>query len=466
MTRSHAVALAALAVTVVAGGCLPFVAKECDEDRDCPGDSRCNLDEGFCYRIYPGDAAAADRTVAGDAARDAAARDHIADSGVDTGAEAQGFGTGADGLLRIVGQQMLGGALARISGEAGGRTLSAQLLVGTIAPGQRLLLHQSRSELGAYGHYEVVEVVEAFSNILVLATALHHSYVSRNDDDAQAVQVLQLSALEVPEGAVLVTRPWDARSGGVLALEVQGDAVIDGAVEAIGAGYQAPRGACGRACNHGYQGGSGRGSGSSSYGANGTGGGGGGGGTYNSGGGGGHALAGQKGGTDADKERTECSGDWGTGDGGAVAPLGSLGSVAHLGGAGGGGGLDSGGGLPGNGGNGGGLILIRARALTLGPAAHISADGVAGEDTDETSCGGSADGMGAGGGGAGGTVLIETRQAVDLGEAAVSARGGGGGVTAHPTKRGQILGGAGSVGRVGVRAPEVSGRSEPPHESF
>lgn len=229
-------------------------------------------------------------------------------------------------------------------------------------------------------------------------------------------------SLHIQSGHTITVNP-DIR------IKVQGDAIIDGILNAKGQGYIG-----GEATGNG--------------GLSGEGPGGGGGATVESsfitggGGGAGHLAAGMPG-----------AGNGG-GDGGSSYGFSNLEPI-FMGSGGGGAFSPVSGGLPGGpGGNGGGIIQLFAKNITIN--GEINADGLDGGD----GVNGGPNGWyysGGGGAGSGGSIYIKAAETVDIGTNLVHALGGQGGVGGHASNPG----GDASDGRIRVEAKTISGSSNP-----
>jgi hypothetical protein len=323
---------------------------------------------------------------------------------------------------------------------------------GAFAAGQRVLLHQTQAATGPVGQYEYARVAAVGVGTLTLAAPAGAAYVTDATRRAQIVVVAEVGALTVPAGATLTAPAWDGNVGGVLAIDASGAAAVAGAITMTGRGFRG-RGHTGiYRCARGFQGEGQLALGGVNIAANGSGGGGGGAGQDDgAGGGGAYGATGAAGGNGLCGACAEACPIPG-GAGGAAVGSSNLATSLFLGGAGGEGGADEDGCHAGAGGTGGGIVLVRASALTVTGA--ITSGGATGVGGD-SSCAGC--GMGGGGGGAGGAVRLLSIGPMMLGVNQVRATGGlGGGATCGSTS-----GGSGSVGRVGVRAATIAGSTLP-----
>lgn len=293
---------------------------------------------------------------------------------------------------------------------------------GCLVEGDEVLLISMRgagTENTSVGHFELLRVALVQGAEVTFQTPKQGVYGAAGSDADIGIAPGQqrVVLLRVPtygnatlgQSATLRVYAWDGARGGVMAMRVQGELRIDGAINVSGAGYAGgPRTAS--ASTTGRQGESIGGRGSRDTTANFGGGGGGladGMGCRQSGSGGGgagHALTGSAG------VVQDCSGV-----GGGLAGA-SVGDVDRLlfGSGGGAGGTDNvrtdnppGG----QGGNGGGIVLLIANRVT--GSGSIAVRGTDGEgDAPGVECNGASssscwDHSGPGGGGAGGTLRIE-----------------------------------------------------------
>lgn len=299
------------------------------------------------------------------------------------------------------------------------------------------------------GTFELARIQGLSRTSITLTAPLVHGYTSPG---AQILYVPELTNLTITSGGRLLAPAWNGSTGGVLAVVAQGTIQNDGAMYVSGRGA---RGGVGLVDSSGTMGctstsepsprGAARGEGivvgrfgptdsgrSSSIN-------GGGGGVCFGGGGGGGSNGGHggRGGRTAEEDGSRNYRSFG---GGVL----SFSAINHLsfGGGGGAGHTDSPATLH-HGAPGGGVIFIRAAAIT--GSGLISADGGSVPD-------GAASGQG--GGGAGGTILIRTTGAIACG--GLSARGGDGGSLIDD----DFLfspGGGGGGGRILVQAASLSG---------
>jgi len=382
------------------------------------------------------------------------------------------------GATVISGATLINTARAAVSGAAGSTTLWLGETVGAFPVGAQVLIHQTQSRAGDAGRYELRRVVAAEPGSLTLEAALSRGYTTDSlvGARAQAVLVQEYTDLYVSVSGSLSAPEWNGRHGGILAVDVAGDAVIEGRISMDGRGFRGSSHACGAGlyrCQSGVAGESPTGVGSAGRPANGGGGGGGGaGGDCGAGGGGAYGGVGASGAegdceaeTDGGVCAAGCPNPGGVG-GGAYGDA-NLSEEMQLGSAGGEGGGDEDGETPGGGGNGGGVVWLRAgRAAEVHGA--VTAAGSEGLDGNQRGCGmGEGCGMGGGGGGSGGAVRLAAATRVTLGADRVRSPGGGGGVCScgsidRPERR--APGGSGGVGRVGVASPRIDGTTAPAYD--
>ena len=355
------------------------------------------------------------------------------------------------------------------AGTAATKTISVGSSTG-FAAGQQVFIHQTQG-VGA-GLYELNTVVSIAGTTITLTNALANTYTSTGaNNHAQVIVVPQFVNLNVPAGSVLTAPAWNGTTGGILVFTATGTTTVAGTITMTGQGFRGASNASLTACIHCTSGTSGEsttGLGILGLANNGPGGGGGAqgqdcgmgsGGAYGTAGG-----VGPNGTTTGSICATQV---------GALSPAAPVFGVASLvgsvafGGAGGEGGFDEDGSYAGAGGNGGGLIFITSPTLTV--TGSITANGTAGGagvsgalvggvtvTVAPDSCG-SGSGMGGGGGGAGGAIRIISSTTATLGASLITATGGGGGLCSA----GVTLGGAGSVGRIGIKAGASTGTTNP-----
>lgn len=351
-------------------------------------------------------------------------------------------------------------AYATASGRGGHRVVTVPSGVG-FQRGQIVFLHQTRG--ASAGAYEFATVDAVGSTTLTMTYALTITLSSDGDNRGQVVVVPRYTSVTfLPAGGVSAP-PWDGQKGGIVVFKATGPVLIDGSLDASGAGFRGASHAAECAAGRVYNSKSisppvaGGFFGESSTGASGLGptisarGSGGSGGPpldCGSGGGGGHGAPGKPG--------DRASGMQVGGAGGDIAGSADLGSAVLFGGAGGEGGPDEDGAYPGVGGNGGGIVWIDASSIEV--TGRVAANGTAGGDGNQSgTCGGNGSGMGGGGGGSGGTVRLRVTDRAAIGSGLVVAQPGAGGRCAAQAA---VFGGAGGEGRIGVTGP-VGGSSIP-----
>ena len=270
------------------------------------------------------------------------------------------------------------------------------------------------------GHWEWQRVAAVAGSTIDFAAPTQHAYTGGL---SQLILVPEYTRLEVPTNASIVAQAWNGRTGGIVAFLASAEIVVDGRVDAVGAGYRSSLSfasddhtAC-SALDDMLSGTKGEGALLDSYMANARGrgnlaqGGGGGACLAAGGGGGGHVGSGGKGGRSADGSR-----DVG-GIGGAPVVYDPA-EYLSMGGAGGSGhALDDEAILSGAG---GGVIWMRAPRLT-----GMGSIDASGQSPKLASGSEALTEMGAGGGGAGGLIYLHFAESLRL--ATIRARGAAGG---------------------------------------
>lgn len=397
-------------------------------------------------------------------APDADARDAAADAADPL---VTAHGSGKDGPLEVVSPVVVNGyaAVAAIA-PAGTRVLTVES-VGEMTVGAAVIVWQTaglspptpgedapiKPEADSpLGRYTFARVVSIDASKVTLDRALPFGVLASG---AQLVRVPEHTDVTVKAGGALVAKPWDGRSGGIVAMLASGTLTNDGAIHADGVGFRGGPGfgqigyveKCADLSGPVDGGFSARGEGlataafvpdASAPGAIGGSGnvanGGGGGDCHNAGGGGGgNGGQGGRGGVSFDNDRVV------GGHGGAQIAAG-LAERLWLGGGGGAGhGDDDPDESLGVGGAGGGVVFVSAGAVAGG--GELRAEGAAGATAIIN---------GGGGGGAGGSVWVAVDGTLTCGR--VSARGGAGGASPSTSASGLRFGpgGGGAGGRVRV----------------
>ncbi|PKN56579.1 MAG: hypothetical protein CVU56_15225, partial [Deltaproteobacteria bacterium HGW-Deltaproteobacteria-14] len=137
------------------------------------------------------------------------------------------------------------------SDAAAGATAIAVAATPSLVPGDVVLLHQAQgatidttngeahgavTALNGAGHHELVRVLAVDGASVRLVTPLVNAY--RASAGAQLVKVARYDALRVAAGASIVAPPWDGATGGIVAVLVAGDLVVDGAIDASARGFR------------------------------------------------------------------------------------------------------------------------------------------------------------------------------------------------------------------------------------
>ncbi len=298
--------------------------------------------------------------------------------------------------------------------------------------------------LGSAGLFEKNEIVAIAGNVITLKFLLINEY-----DVTGAVQLVSFPVYDnVVITDTLKAMSWDGSKGGVIAMQVLENLILEAPVDVSGKGF---RGGSANSlpsdCNfltsaddYHYDISSWRGSpkgegiaaliAGKEQGRGAQANGGGGGNDHNSGGGGGANVAQAGKGGELSTPGFNCNGEY-PGEGGKPIPVEN--DRFFLGG-GGGAGHDNN--APGtDGGNGGGLAIILANNITAN-GYPVLANGISSDNSV---------GDGASGGGAGGTIVLAVNQINDL--LNVSAKGGNGGDVENPSDRCIGPGGGGGGGR-------------------
>ncbi len=306
-------------------------------------------------------------------------------------------------------------------------------------------------DINGTGLYETNEIIAKSSTTITLRFALLNNYDPEGGLQLVSIPVYENAAVGV--NATVTAKAWDGETGGIIALEVTGELIVDGTIDASGSGFRGGKAnniqidSCASVAFLGpissyYSGldnwrGAEKGEGIARYvegkeaGRGAQINGGGGANTHQAGGGGGahHTLGGSGGELES---LGACKGGF-PGIGGFN--LLDVSERIFLGGGGGGGhGLSD----ATNGGNGGGIIMITANRI--GGDGTITARGADAAMASQE---------GAGGGGAGGTILLDLANTLPNGGLELNVRGGAGGNTdSADDPRCFGPGGGGSGGRI------------------
>lgn len=310
--------------------------------------------------------------------------------------------------------------------------------------GQLILIHQTRGT-GA-GQWELNKIASYSAGTITLSYSLIYGYVS----GAQVLVMPQYSSASIAGGVTVLGKAWNETTGGIYAKLCLGEFSIAGTLNLNGGdgattNFARPSGggfiggwSQDSVNSTGLQGESSLGGGVQSNAANGSGGGAGGGNAnYNAGGGGGHATVGTAG-SASDSTNGAAGGTVG------VADL-----VTMVFGGAGGGATGIAGSTIRSGSNGGGIVLIIAKTITV--SGNINSNGGGWNASNQRVVGG---------GGAGGSIYLKGQQ-VAVGVSRVTATGGVTTSSDIPQNAGD-----GGVGRVRIEYSQlISGTSSPTQSS-
>lgn len=330
-----------------------------------------------------------------------------------------GFGNGSDGDYSSVGNATDAPVDSSCSGNAASTSLSATN--ASFAANKPVLIIQMRGT-GA-GNWELNQIASYVAGTITLKKPLQNTYTDSGNSQAQVIQLKQYNNFTQNSGHTLTAKAWDGNVGGIIAFLAKGTVTITGNLISTGKGFIGGSGTVGASADYaGKQGEGTSGAGTNAQPANGNGAGGGavsGGGTKAGGGGGGNGAAGSAG------QTTSFAG------GAAGAAAGNAGLTSMVMGGGGGQGAYWGGNGGGDAGEGGGIIFIIAKDISIsGTIVTSGTNGAVG-----------ASGRGGSGGGAGGSVLVKAMTAT-LGTTKITAAAGSGGTGVESN------GGNGAVGRI------------------
>jgi hypothetical protein len=97
----------------------------------------------------------------------------------------------------------------------------------------------SISNYNGTGTYELAWVESVSGNVITLASALSNAFTVGSTNRVQVIRIPRLNSLTVNSGASITASAWSSSyKGGVIALEVNGNAVINGSINANGLGFR------------------------------------------------------------------------------------------------------------------------------------------------------------------------------------------------------------------------------------
>jgi hypothetical protein len=89
------------------------------------------------------------------------------------------------------------------------------------------------------GVYELAEVQSVSGNTITLKTSLTNTFTIGGTERVQVIRIPRLSSLTITSSGILTAPAWSSSyTGGVIALEVNSDAVINGTISANGIGFR------------------------------------------------------------------------------------------------------------------------------------------------------------------------------------------------------------------------------------
>jgi cysteine-rich repeat protein len=352
------------------------------------------------------------------------------------------LGNGADGVRVVQDENVMLNAYTHLIANAAVATRSVSVADSSaFGAADEVLVIQSQGLTA--GRYEYARIQEVEAGQITFRAPLNSAYTSGTFDQfgaevSQVVRVPQFTDLTLADGASVIAKTWDGRSGGIIVLRAQGAMRIAGTLSAAARGYRDSWGSLQPGQWH--HAGEGTRGGSPQQRQGNFGGGGGGyddnGGFHGGGGGGSYATAGSDG-------FANSSSPSGVGGFGATTLYGS----ADLGS------LFFGGGGSGGRGEGGGIVLLSASSISV--TGTVSARGADGHCQHNRWGNGEA-------GGAGGSIVLRAAQ-LSLGNDLVQASGG------RPGDASWVGGGSGCGGRAGggglgrirLDGRQIDGRTTP-----
>jgi hypothetical protein len=366
------------------------------------------------------------------------------------------FGTGIDGPLTVNSTGTIVNNVETYVTDAsvasGANSFNVNSTAG-FAVGKEILIIQMQTSTSPAGIYEFRVITAISANKITVNFPMTYTYVSGAVNTTaptaavtQVIQVPNYTTVTINAGGSITANAWNGSTGGIVVFRAQGTVTVTGSITVSGIGFRGGNAgstvSCGAMPIQTSQGGeSWPGVSAISTSVNGGGGGGGNSGQCGvtppgSGAGGAYGGLSSSGWSSGNTQ----SGSSAQANGGQCLAQILLGS-----GGGGGGSHDT---QPGtNGGAGGGIIMIYGNRMNV--TGSINSNGNNSSNAISPGSGG--------GGGSGGSILL-TSNNITLGANLVTAAGGSGGT-------GAVAGGSGSMGRIRVESPLVSGTSNPPFSS-
>lgn len=88
------------------------------------------------------------------------------------------------------------------------------------------------------GTYELAVVRGVTGNVITVCTGLSNAFAVSSTQRVQVVRAPRLSSLTINSGSSLTTTAWGGTTGGIVAVEVNGNAVVNGTITTSGLGFR------------------------------------------------------------------------------------------------------------------------------------------------------------------------------------------------------------------------------------
>lgn len=96
----------------------------------------------------------------------------------------------------------------------------------------------SITALNGVGTYELATVSGVTGNTITICNTFANSFTVSGTQRVQVVRIPRLNGLTINSGASLTANTWNGSTGGIVAVEVTGNTVVNGSITATGLGYR------------------------------------------------------------------------------------------------------------------------------------------------------------------------------------------------------------------------------------
>jgi len=99
-------------------------------------------------------------------------------------------------------------------------------------------LYGSITVLNNAGNYELLQVSSVTGNQINLCSGVSKAYNQSGRNRTQVIRVPRLTTLTITAAAIVAGKPWDGTTGGIIAIETNGNILIDGTISSDTIGFR------------------------------------------------------------------------------------------------------------------------------------------------------------------------------------------------------------------------------------